>query len=77
MKYRVKMVRYADEREEFFVQYKGFFGWGDVTVIEGYDNFVALSYDTFEEAKDYILKQCEAAFKRKVIATEIVFETEV
>lgn len=76
MKYRIKLVRYADEREEFYVETKGILGWSVVHTIENYDDWVPMRFDVFEDAKAYILRQLEIAFKQQVISTEIVFETE-
>lgn len=76
MKYRIKLVRYADEREEFYVETKGILGWSQVHTIEGFDDWVPMKFKAFEDAKAYILKQLEIAFKQQIISTEIVFETE-
>ena len=76
MKYRIKLVRYADEREEFYVETKGFLGWSEVHTIEGYDDWVPRKFATFEDAKAYILKELDIAFKKQVVSTEIVFEME-
>lgn len=76
MKYRIKLVRYADEREEFYVETKGFLGWSVVHTLESYDDWVPRQFASFEEAKNYILDQVDINFKKKIVSTEIVFELE-
>lgn len=76
MKYRIKLVRYASEREEFQVEKKGLFGWSLAYNRWGIDEGVPMVFDNFEDAKKYIFEQIANAEDKRIVSTEIVFELE-